>query len=122
MDAYSTSNWAPVFAAIAGASAALTGLLFVALSINLGKVIAGQGLIGRAVEVLVLLTSVLIVSTLLLMPDQPRDGAAAEILPMGILVAGLLTYIHVRAPRRALGVSPPMFAVMVAEAQSGPIF
>lgn len=122
MDAYSTTNWAPAFTAIAGSSAALTGLLFVALSINLKQVIAGPGLVGRAIEVLILLTTVLIVSTLLLMPAQPAGAVASEVLSVAILADVLLTYIHVRAPRRLLQVTAPLFAMRVLGAQIGPIF
>jgi hypothetical protein len=122
MDGYSTANWSAVFAAITSASAALTGLLFVALSINLTHVIKGRGLIGRAVEVLVLLTAVLIVSTLLLMPGQQIVATATEVLGVAVLEAAVLVYIHVRAPRRVLGVTPAMFTMRVTGAQSGPVF
>ncbi len=121
MDQYSTTNWAPVFSALVGASAALTGLLFVALSINLSQVIKGQGLIGRAVEVLILLTSVLIVSTFLLVPSQGSGTTGVEILSVAGLEFVLLGIIHVRAPRRTLGVSPLMFAMRVAAAQASPL-
>jgi hypothetical protein len=122
MDGYSTAGWTAVFSALVGASAALTGLLFVSLSINLSHVIQGKGLIGRAIEVLILLTSVLIVSTLLLMPSQGPGSTGIEILSVAGFELVLLAIIHVRAPRRALGVSPPMFAMRVTAAQVGPVF
>jgi modulator of FtsH protease len=122
MDQYSTTNWAPVFSALVGASAALTGLLFVSLSINLSHVIKGPGLIGRAVEVLILLVSVLIVSTLLLVPSQGPASTGIEIISVAGLEFVLLSIIHVRAPRRALGLSPPMFAMRVTAAHAGPVF
>jgi len=121
VDAYSTANWAPVFSAVASASAALTGLLFVALSINLGHVLKGQGLIARAVEVLVLLTSALLISTLNLMPGQGSQSVAIEILSIATAVAATLAYIHLRAPRRALGVTRSNFALRVVGAHSGPV-
>jgi uncharacterized membrane protein len=121
MDQYSTTNWTPVFSAVVGASAALTGLLFVSLSINLSHVIKEPGLIGRAVEVLVLLTSVLIISTMLLMPGQTAGATSIEILTVAGIEFVFLGVIHVRSPRRALGVSPPMFAMRVAAAQASPV-
>ncbi len=121
MDGYSTVNWSAAFAAIANASAALTGLLFVALSINLSHVIKGQGLVARAVEVLLLLAAALIISTLLLMPGQPIESTAIEILSVAVLAFALLVYIHVRAPRRALRVSGRQFAMRVVGSQSGPV-
>ncbi|HKV87357.1 MAG TPA: hypothetical protein VJT78_05110 [Candidatus Dormibacteraeota bacterium] len=121
MDAYSTANWGAVFSAITGATAALTGLLFVALSINLSQVIKGPGLIPRAVEVLVLLVSALLISTLLLMPGQPPESAAIEIISIAVTEVILLGIIQARAPRRVMGVSTANFAGRVAGAHSGPL-
>ncbi|HEY0830724.1 MAG TPA: hypothetical protein VGE99_06240 [Candidatus Dormibacteraeota bacterium] len=122
MDAYSPDSWAAAFTAVASSSAALTGLLFVALSINLDRVIKGPGLVARAVEVLLLLVAVLIIATLLLMPGQGVASAAIEILAVAILMSSLLGYIHVRAPRRALGVTASNFAMRVVGDHVGPLF
>ncbi|HEX3901634.1 MAG TPA: hypothetical protein VH853_02220 [Polyangia bacterium] len=48
MTAYPTAGWESFFVAEVGAAAALTGLLFVAVSINLSKVLAFPQLPGRA--------------------------------------------------------------------------
>lgn len=122
MDAYSTANWGLAFSATAGASAALTGLLFVALSINLKQVVASPGLVGRAVEALALLSSALLISILMLMPSQPVQAAAIETLSLAVVVAVLLISIHRRTDRRALGLSRRTFAIRIAGAQSGPVF
>ena len=58
MHAYSTAGWESLFVAEAGASAALAGLLFVAISINLERILQGTGLPGRAGEAIVLLVAV----------------------------------------------------------------
>jgi modulator of FtsH protease len=122
VDGYAPDSWVAAFAAIAGSSAALTGLLFVALSINLDRVIKGPGLIARAVEVLLLLVGVLVIATLLLMPGQGVGGASIEILVIAILMSGLLGYIHIRAPRRALGVTTANFILRVVGDHLGPLF
>lgn len=80
MPAYSAAEWESLFVAEAGASAALAGLLFVALSINLERILKGIGLPGRAGEAIVLLLTVLVVSTFGLVPGQsPRVLGAIHV-------------------------------------------
>lgn len=86
--AYSTAGWENFFVAEAGASAALTGLLFVAVSINLSKVLAHRQLPGRAAESLVILSGVLIAATLGLVPGQSRQLLGGELLLLGLVVWG----------------------------------
>jgi hypothetical protein len=54
-----------------GASAALTGLLFVAVSLNREEIAREPALRASAAQTLVLLTLPLAISALLLTPDQP---------------------------------------------------
>ncbi len=120
MSAYNPDAWAAPFAAIAGASAALTGLLFVALSINLEKVLKVPGLTGRAVEVLLLLGAVLSLLILLLMPGQGATSAAIEILTVAVATIVWLGFIHSRAPWRKLGLSRQNFFLRVTGDHFGP--
>lgn len=85
MPAYSAAEWESLFVAEAGASAALAGLLFVALSINLERILKGIGLPGRAGEAIVLLLTVLVVSTFGLVPGQSPRVLGAEVLGFGLL-------------------------------------
>jgi hypothetical protein len=73
MTAYTTEGWGELFLAEAGASAALGGLLFVAVSINLEPIVALRSLPGAALGTIVLLVAVLMVSTFGLVPGQPRS-------------------------------------------------
>src|SRR6202000_238527 len=66
--AYDPTEWHDLFVAVAGASAALLGLLFVAVSINLERILAYKGLPERALETLLLLLGVLLISIVGLMP------------------------------------------------------
>jgi hypothetical protein len=122
MDGYQPDRWASAFTAIASSAAALTGLLFVALSINLDRVIKGPGLVARAVEVLLLLVAVLVIATLLLMPGQTVTSVSIEILVAAIVTSSLLGSIHIRAPRRALGVTTRNFVLRVVGDHMGPLF
>lgn len=85
MHAYSTAGWKSLFVAGTGASAALAGLLFVAISINLERILQSAGLSGRAGEAMVLLITVLSVSTLVLVPGQPPTVLGAELLGIGLI-------------------------------------
>jgi hypothetical protein len=117
MHAYTTDGWGELFLAEAGASAALAGLLFVAISINLAKILEVRGLVGRAGEAIVLLVAVLIVSTLVLVPDQARVALSAELLVTGLLAWSILVIIHTKAVRGRIGPSRAVLVGRVVMAQ-----
>ena len=121
MIAYNPDAWAAAFAAIAGSAAALTGLLFVALSINLERVLKVPGLTGRAVEALMLLGGALVLSVLLLMPGQGAASAGIETFAVAVATLVWLLLIHVRVPRKALGLTGANFAFRVMGDDLGPI-
>lgn len=79
MYAFSLAGWDNFFMACAGASAALTGLVFVALSINLARILAIPGMAGRAGETIIPLSVVIILSLLALVPGQGIRAFAYEV-------------------------------------------
>jgi hypothetical protein len=82
--AYDTAGWVPYFGAMVGATAALTGLLFVAVSLNLDKIVKGPAFLPhRAAETLGTLLLVLYASALVLVPQNTR-ALGIEIL-IGVL-------------------------------------
>jgi hypothetical protein len=98
---YATAGWENFFVAEVGASAALLGLLFVAVSINLAKVLAFPHLPGRAAEGLIVLVGVLLAATCGLIP-QPKDALAIEVIAIGAVTWVLplrFQYQHWRAPQ-----------------------
>jgi hypothetical protein len=70
-----------------GASAALTGLLFVTVSINLEQILKFAHLPGRAAGTLGILLSALVASGLCLLPGQSIRVLGVEVLLIGIAVA-----------------------------------
>jgi hypothetical protein len=98
VNGYTAEGWGELFLAEAGASAALGGLLFVAVSINLDRIIALRSLPGAALGAIVLLVAVL-VSTFALVPGQPRWVLGTEVLVVGIAAWSILTAIWIGALR-----------------------
>jgi hypothetical protein len=96
MSAYDTEPWHDFFVAEAGAAAALAGLLFVAISINIERILAIPVLTTRAGGVLGLLANVLLIATVGLVPDQSQEALGVEVLVIsGITWAGT-AYAQVR--------------------------
>jgi hypothetical protein len=79
-------EWHDFFLAASGAAAVLAGLVFVGVSSNLDTIMSDPryGLAGRALEALVLLVAVLVVTCLLLVPAQGTVVAGVEVLVVGI--------------------------------------
>jgi hypothetical protein len=100
MTSLQPDQWHDMFVAVAGASAALTGLLFVAVSINLKEILEMKGLPARAVETLSIMAGVLVMSVFVLTPGQSRQVLGAEILALGAVGGGFFIVKRLRAPRR----------------------
>jgi modulator of FtsH protease len=81
-------GWSDFFAAEVGASAALAGLLFVAVSINLRQILKFPHLPTRALEALATLLCVLVISTFALVPGQTALVHGLEMGGTGLLTLG----------------------------------
>ncbi|MGB2623903.1 MAG: hypothetical protein WA857_14065 [Candidatus Acidiferrum sp.] len=79
-------GWTDFFVAEAGAAAALAGLLFVAISINLARILEFWHLPTRAAEALLALLSVLVIATFALIPAQPSAALGFEIGGTGLVL------------------------------------
>jgi modulator of FtsH protease len=80
------ATWANFFIAEVGATAALTGLIIVAVSINLQRILSFPQLPGRAAEMLILLVGALLACGFGLMPGQSLNVFGGEILGAGLLM------------------------------------
>jgi modulator of FtsH protease len=78
------SGWDNFFVAEVGAAAALSGLLFVAVSINLTRILAIAHLPDRAGEALLILVGVLAISSFGLVPQQGMEAFGWESLGVGV--------------------------------------
>lgn len=103
MDVVSIADWSTYLSAQASASASLTGLVFVAVSINLTRVISVPGLVGRAAESIIQLFGVFIISTVALVPRQSAVAVGVEILILASAYWLLQTVLQVIYMRRRKG-------------------
>ena len=99
-------GWDNFFVAEAGAAAALAGLLFVSVSINLTRILQFPTLPWRAAEALLCLLAVLVVALLALVPGQSVHALGVEITVTGVLMWVALSIALARSdrsqPRRVL--------------------
>lgn len=102
--------WSDFGVAVVGATAALIGLLFVALSINLRQILGSVTLPSRAAFALQLLT-VPLVSTILLLVPQPPVAFGVELLVLSALLGPSLLVLARPGARAA---EQPLLARVVA--------
>jgi len=98
MTAYDPSEWSDLFVATAGASAALAGLVFVAVSINIERILKFQGLPERALETVLLLLGVLLVSVVALIPGQSEAALGVELLALSLVLGGVIARLPTSHP------------------------
>jgi hypothetical protein len=85
---YEAGTWTAMYGAVAAAAAAFAGLLFVALTVNLARVLPDAAHVARAREALAGLLSLLVMALLVLIPGQARGALGIELLGLAaVLVA-----------------------------------
>ena len=91
--AYDSAGWGAFFTAVITAAAGLTGLLFVAVSINLSNILKPQneGLPARAAETLATLLLVVVTGALTLLPESTRLLGLEVLVLAGPLLAATST-------------------------------
>lgn len=112
--AYTPALWSSFLSAELSASAALTGLLFVAVSINLSKILQFRHLTARVAKVLVILVGVLLVSTLCLVPGQSNHALGCELVLAGLLVSSVTSFLQWRTGQRNAYMTARQKTVFVA--------
>lgn len=95
--AYDASEWTELFVATAGASAALAGLVFVAVSINVDRILKLPGVPERALETVLLLLSVVLVSIVGLIPGQDTTALGAELFGLSVVLGLAIAALAARS-------------------------
>jgi len=88
--AFDIQAWSDYGVAVVGGAAALTGLLFVAVSVNSAWFSSSEAHRGRAGQALVLFVVPLVTGLLLLIPGQTTTSLGVEIAAFGLLVGRVL--------------------------------
>jgi hypothetical protein len=97
--AYAASAWGDFGSAVATASAALAGLLFIAISINLKTIMDLPGIPSRAAQTLILFATALVTALLLVVPAQARIALGLELIATGLLIGGAQAYLDLTTDR-----------------------
>jgi hypothetical protein len=105
-------KWSTFAGVAGGAAAALTGLLFVAVSIRTDVIAKSQALRNRAAQTLALFFTVLVIAILLSIPDQSFRLLGAELIVLALITGVGLTVLG----RRARGAQDPADATATAVA------
>ena len=92
--------WSNFFSALVSAGAALTGLLFVSISINLQRILGVPQLVARAGKALATAMLLPVIAVVCLVPEQPRARLGWEVLLLSVAGAAGVLYLHWRANRR----------------------
>jgi hypothetical protein len=88
------SDWQGFAEMVGGASGALTGLLFVAVSLNASRIAGRTGLRASAGQTLLLFITPLLIATALLTPHQPDWVLGAELVTVGLVAGWVLLAIR----------------------------
>ncbi|MFE1853087.1 hypothetical protein [Streptomyces sp. NPDC059489] len=97
-------DWESFGVMTGGASGALTGLLFVAVSLNAQRIAGHPVLRAIAAQTLVLFIAPLVMATVLLVPRQPDWAVGTEFIAAGL--SGGLSLLAIGRRKRALATAP----------------
>ena len=93
---YATAMWLGFGEALAAVAGALTGLLFVAISVKTGALAASLSLSSRAAQTLVLFMTSVLIAVLLVAP-QPPPALGSELLVLAAVSGTALLILDRRA-------------------------
>ena len=91
--------WKDFYVAVAGAASAMAGLVFVALSINLTRILTVPGLPTRGAEAIILPSAALLASLIGLIPNQSEQTFGLELGAVGLIAWGVPVAFQIAAAR-----------------------
>ncbi len=94
------NGWGNFFVSELTASATLTGLIFVGVSVNLKTIATRATLTNRALEALVALIVVLFTCSLLLIPGQTSLAIGIEVLLFGLINWMIISFLQLNSLRQ----------------------
>ena len=102
---YRADAWQALYTAVASATAALTGLLFIAFSLNLRTILKVPVHRARARETFGITLSLLVLSVLMLIPQQDHRMLSSELIAGSLVLALVAGRFHLRMFRH---LAPPL--------------
>jgi hypothetical protein len=96
-------EWNTLLAVVAGAAATLTGLVFVAVSLNLSRIMTFPGMSGRAGESVLQFLGIFLIAIVALVPRQPASTLAIEFLIIGTVSWVIQVTVQFRYLRQRAG-------------------
>jgi hypothetical protein len=105
------AQWANYFVAQASAAAALTGLIFVALSLNLDHVIEDGAWLGRAATGLIMLAQPIVYALVCLLPLSTASAQGWVLAGLGVVASGAVGRIVLSRSSRLASRTPAELAV-----------
>lgn len=123
--AYDQQLWHEFAVMVGGASAALAGLIGVALSISVDQILANAYLPRRAGAALIMTITPLLVAVVLLVPNTSKTALGVELLVIALLAAlALGVAVSARSPEQpvvmwAIGTLVPVALLVVSTVLAG---
>jgi hypothetical protein len=98
-------SWDSFFMAEVGASAALAGLIFVSITINLQRIVGNPSVTLRAFQALLMLVGTFVLAAIFLVPGQSPPEQGAELLAVTVALWACLDVLE----RSAWALATPIY-------------
>jgi hypothetical protein len=111
--AYQIASWTGFLSVAAGVAATLTGLIFVAVSINLSRILEVPHIANRAAESILQMFGALLISMCALVPGLSNLVLGVEVALIGLILWMLVTILQYRSFAREF--PRPLISIALAQ-------